>query len=383
MMRVCQVISVPLPPEEGIGHHVWNLSRELQRNGHEVGIITRGSILNRWQHERLEGVDVWRVWFAPVYPYHVHLHAWFANRLFQRIEHQFDLVHIHTPLPPPIRSRLPIITTVHSPMKADTAAMPSGSLRALALRLQTPVSVQIEKTIFKRSSLITAVARWVAEALAAYGLSPDRIRVTGNGFEAPYFKPDHGQQHEAEILYVGRIDIGKGLEDLVLAARMLVDEAPDTPYRFVVIGQGPLQAKLNAQIESNRLEPFFELCGHIPQEQRDRLVERYQKAAIFVQPSHHEGMSTVLLEAMACGLPVVATNVGGAPEIIENGVNGLLVPVGSPGSLAAAIQKLIRDRALRAQLGQNAQHTVAKDFSWEAISQNYLGHYERLLSTQP
>ena len=150
-MHICMIISVPLPPEEGIGHHVWNLSRQLVARGHQVDVITRGS-LSPIGRDQIDGITIWRVPFAPVYPFHVHLHGLFANRLFAEIEQQFDIVNLHTPLPPVIKTQLPVITTVHSPMLADTAATHGFDLRTLALRGFTPVMQHIERMLFESLS---------------------------------------------------------------------------------------------------------------------------------------------------------------------------------------------------------------------------------------
>ena len=379
-MHICLLVSVPIPPEEGIGHHVWNLARELHSKGHMITIITRGSAMDTRCFD-YEGVRVWKVRFIPLYPYHVHVHGQFVNKLLRQIEDHFDLIHVHTPLPPAVRTCLPLMTTVHSPMRADTAASYDYNLRILALKLQTPISQRIEQRLFKQSRIVTAVARWVADELAYYGLDPADVEVTGNGYEQAFsIRPSVVK--EPAILYVGRLDIGKGLGDLIHAAAIFTRSEPETPYRFILVGKGPLESQMHKMIDDEGLGKYFELKGHISQENREDLVLLYNRATIFVQPSHHEGMSTVILEAMACGMPVISTNVGGAPEIIQDRINGLLVPNRSPSDLAAAFLELTGDSELRSALGQNAQKTVRDLYSWTAIAKNYLACYQQLLSTR-
>lgn len=122
-MNVCMVTSLPIPPEEGIGFYVYNLARHLRRKGHTVDVITRGN----WHGTSInhqEGITIYRPPFVPIYPFHVHIHGIFVNRLVKDLEDEFDIVHVHTPLSPPVRTKLPIITTVHTTRKASSRSVP-------------------------------------------------------------------------------------------------------------------------------------------------------------------------------------------------------------------------------------------------------------------
>jgi glycosyltransferase involved in cell wall biosynthesis len=380
-MRICMIISVPLPPEEGIGHHVWNLAKQLIRQGHEVGIITRGSLAQTVE-EQIEGVAVWRPTFAPIYPFHVHFHAYFVNRLIKEVEGNFDIINAHTPLPPAVKTRLPVVTTVHSPMLADTAATQGWDLRTLALRGATPVVRRIEKALFDRSEKITAVAAWVAQALELYGVEPSEVAITGNGVETSFFEAPLNEDRKPYVLYVGRLDIGKGIEELIEAAEFIVENCPDLDLRFVLVGKGPLLPKLSNLVTQKGLEGTVEFRGHLGADRRDELIELYRDASVFVLPSHHEGMPTVLLEAMATGTPAISTAVGGALEVGVDGENVLLVPARDAQVLANSIIRLLTDRELGAKLGRNARQTVQSLYSWPAITQHYLASYEQALQDQ-
>jgi glycosyltransferase involved in cell wall biosynthesis len=377
-MRICFITSLPLPPEEGMGYHIWNLSQRLVRAGHRVGIITRGRAAPV-SAEEVDGVTVWRVPFAPIYPFHVHLHGYFVNRLLRQIEGEFDLINAHTPLPPAVNSSLPVVTTVHSPMRSDTAATIGHDLRTIALRLQTPVSQQIERSLFQRSKGITAVASWVAQALQAYGIDSARVAITGNGVEECFFDPSLNQEREPFILYVGRLQVSKGVQELIEAADIIRKRRPDLPLRVILVGKGPMLPKLQQMVEQANLHAVVTFAGHVGAESRDQLVQLYRRASIFVLPSHHEGMPTVLLEAMASGTPVISTAVGGASEVVVHGENGLLVPPHEPTLLANALLSLLTEPALRNRLGQNAYCTVVEKFSWQAICRRYLACYEQAL----
>jgi len=377
-MRVCLITSASLPPEEGIGHHVWSLAQQLKCRGHRVGIITRGGLAPTTL-EKEHGIAIWRAPFVACYPFHVHMHGVFVNRLLQRIEGQFDLINVHTPLPPVVNTSLPVVTTVHSPMRADTAATPVSDLRTLALHVQTPVAQRIEAALLHRSHKIAAVASWVAEALRPYGVDPAEVTVTGNGVEARFLVAPTVQGKEPTVLYVGRLASGKGLPELVSAARTVIDRYQDPALRFVLVGRGPLLSRLCHLVSEAGLQGRFDFRGDIPVERRDELVRLYQRSSIFVLPSHHEGMSTALLEAMACGLPVVSTAVGGAPEVVVDGENGLLVPPRDPKALAEALLTLLADDRLCQRLGRNAEATIERHHTWDAVGARYVACFEQVL----
>ena len=109
------------------------------------------------------------------------------------------------------------------------------------------------------------------------------------------------------------------------------------------------------------------------------MVAIYQEAALFAHAAHYEGLPTVLLEALACSRPVVSTAVSGALDVVEDGVNGLLVPARSPETLADAICRLLGDHRLRARLGAAAYRTVQDCYSWQVVGDSYLRCYRALL----
>lgn len=379
-MRICIVTSAPLPPREGIGFHVWNLAVHLCRKGHSVGVVTRGwaqPTVEEWR----QGIPIWRVPFAPVYPFHVQIHAPFVNALLRDKAEDFDLVNAHTPLAPPIRSPLPLVVTVHSPMAADTAASRVHDLRSLLLHLQTPISKRIEQTLFARSSRITAVARWVADALRGYGIPADSVAITSNGVEQCFLEGEPANLTGGYVLFVGRLEEGKGLLDLVTAASIVAELHKGAQVRYLIVGEGPLLAAMQARLAATALADQFTFAGQISSAERNKLLSVYRHAQMFVLPSHHEGMPTVLLEAMACGLPVVACAVGGCCEVIRDGENGLLVPPQQPEALARAILLLLENEERRQALAVQARATVQASYSWDSVVERYCTCYAQTLAS--
>jgi len=377
-MRVCLVTSSPLPPEEGIGFYVWNLTQKLLRKGHIVHIITRGP-LGRGTREALAEVTIWRPAFAPLYPFHVHIHSLFVNRLIAHLEEQVDVFHVHSPLPPMLRTTRPVLLTVHTPMRADARGLALRSGHALLIKMQMPVSCSIERRLLRSAAQVTTVAHSVADELREYGVVPSNVMVLANGVDHERFSPNGVDPSEPPyILAVGRLEQRKGFEDLLKCARLVCREHPGV--QFWIAGKGHMGGMLATAIQRSGLQGRVILLGHVVD--RNRMIELYRGATLFVHPAHREGLPTVMLEAMACGLPIVATAVSGALDVVTTGENGLLVPPQEPMRMAEAIELLLTNAPLRARLGWAARRTIEARFSWDIVSDNYIEIYSRLLAEQ-
>jgi glycosyltransferase involved in cell wall biosynthesis len=377
-MHVCIITSAALPPEEGIGNYVYGLSIKMIEKGHRVTIITRGT-WNNTQRETMNGIEVIKARFAPCYPFHVHIHGVFVNRLFKSLEESFDIVHIHTPLSPIIETSLPIITTVHTPMKTDARSVQIVSIQALAGKvLARTVSYPLEQRLFKKSKKIVAVASSVAQELKEYGINPHEVMVVGNGVNEEIFKPKQNiiqdGTHDRFILFTGRLGLRKGLFDLIECGRIICKKYPD--ISFVIPGKGHLSDKLQKRVKDIGLQDRFKFLGFVD---KDKLIQLYQDASIYVLPSHYEGLPTVLLEAMACGCPVVATKVSGNIDVISSNKNGILIPPKSPKEMADAISFLLDNDDVRRKFGAAARRTIEERYTWNVISDKMLKCYESLI----
>ncbi len=377
-MRIALVLSTPLPACEGIGFYVWNLGLFLRQHGHEVHILTRGES-QKPSYEQVDSIHIWRPTFWRVYPLHVDVHGYFVDQTLETIAKTYglDLIHVHTPLVKIPNSPYPVIVTVHTPMKTDTASIPLRSVLGVLIRLQTPFSIRLEKRLLRQATHITTVAMSVAQELSGYGVSPQQVAVLGNGVDTATFYPaaDPTMRFQQRyFLTVGRLAPRKGLEDLIVSAAALVKQYPD--YRFLIVGQGPLAATLQKQIAHYELEDHVQLLGHI--DDRTALANLYRGAWGYIHPAHYEGLPTALLEAMACGCPVVATAVSGALDVITPN-NGILVQPHAPTQLTAAIQGLIDQPDMADGLGQQAGRTIKQHYSWTHIGQRYLVAYQQAI----
>lgn len=380
-MRIGMLSAAPFPPvsPEGIANYVYNITSKLLEKGHEVTVITRGSGA-RIQHDLVRvgrgTVRVFRVPTIPVYPFHVHLQGVLMRRLIGLLESNLDVLHVHSPYVPAVKTSVPVITTIHTLERVDIGQYEKVGLRRLAYMMSANIFGLMESKLFGHTEMLTAVSDHVfAELRRLYGISREGT-VLGNGVDVTQFvpcvdKPPGGQEY---VLYVGRMDYRKGLFDLTRCAKYVCEERPDV--LFVLVGNGPLASSIDREARRVGIDKNIMFAGYV---KKDRLIEFYQRTTACVLPSYYEGLPTVMLEAMACGVPVVATRIGGHLDVISDGLNGFLVPVKSPEQMAERILLLLRDRAMGQKIGAAARETIVKQYTWDAVSDKLMHCYTTLL----
>lgn len=213
----------------------------------------------------------------------------------------------------------------------------------------------------------------------------DKIEVIPMGVDVEKFRSAQSENHRQRpgvttVLYIGRLIDWKGLEYLIEAFAIVSRQVPGV--KLVIGGEGPEEVRLRQQVKRLGLDESVLFAGLI--ESQD-LSTYYREAAVFVLPSvqiegQTEGLGVVLLEAMACGTPVVGSNVGGIPDIIQDGWNGYLVQERSPAQLAERIVALLESQAVRKRFVKNGLQTVYERFSWKQVSLNFTRVYHRLVN---
>ena len=168
----------------------------------------------------------------------------------------------------------------------------------------------------------------------------------------------------------------KGLLELIKSAKEIAKNYPNINY--LIAGTGPLLNDLLRLVKNEGLHRQFKFFGHLNQ---TTLRYLYRKSAALILPSYYEGFPNVVLEAMSCGLPTIATNVGGIPEIIQHKKNGLLIPPRNSTAITNALENILTDEPLRLEMGKNARYDAEKKYSWDHISNKYLSIYSTLLDT--
>ncbi|HKP89685.1 MAG TPA: glycosyltransferase [Thermoleophilaceae bacterium] len=197
----------------------------------------------------------------------------------------------------------------------------------------------------------------------------DKLRVVRCGVDVTAFAPGERDEREAplEVLTVGRVDPVKGQPLLIEAVAELRRRGVDARLTFV--GDGPGLAELTALADRLGVADRVEFPGAVGQ---DEIRAYYRRAGAFALPSFAEGLPVVLIEAMACGLPVVASRITGIPELVEDGVSGLLITPARGDELADALGALAADPALRAEMGRAGRAKVVAEFDIERTTADLL-----------
>jgi glycogen synthase len=311
----------------------------------------------------------------------VHCHTWYSHFAGCLVKHL---------------QGIPLILTTHS-------LEPHRPWKAEQLGTAYHASTWIERTAYQTADGVIAVSSAMRQDVhELYGVASDRIRVIHNGIDLQQYRPHHDPEVLARhgidserpfVLFVGRITRQKGIIHLVRAIQHLQPDtqvvlcagAPDTPE----IAREMTEAVERAG--ANGTHSIVWIQEMLPKEQ---VITLYTHAAVFVCPSVYEPFGIINLEAMACETPVVASAVGGIPEVVEHGETGLLVvpeatsatdvepknPDRFARDLAAAVNTLMSDPDLRARMGRNARRRVEQSFSWTAIARQTRSFYADVIA---
>ena len=222
---------------------------------------------------------------------------------------------------------------------------------------------------FREASAVLAMSQDMQGDLIKLGCAPEKIIIHYHGSDASRFamaEPRDPRAGEIRLLACGRLAEKKGLE-ITLEALAILRDRGVAGWRLTVIGDGPRRPGIESLIARLDLGERVHLAGHLPYTGPE-LPARYHEADVLVQPSvwtadgDKEGIPGVIVEGMASGLAVVASRHAGIPAVIEDGVSGLLVPERDPVALAAALERLLQDDALRRRLGSTAAQRAVDEF---------------------
>jgi glycosyltransferase involved in cell wall biosynthesis len=227
---------------------------------------------------------------------------------------------------------------------------------------------QLDRWSLRGAARIFADCQPFADELAGFGIRRDRLRALGSSIaiREPATREEAGAlreqlgitQDEPVVLTIGRLSGEKAQADLIAAAAHLHRSKPDRKFRLVLVGDGPERDRLREAANAAGLSNIVIFAG----QQKD-VRPYYATAQVFVLPSLSEGSPNVLLEAMAAGVPIISTAVGGVPEMVEHEKSALLVPPRQPEALAKEIERLLADPALGSRLAKEAGMIVREKFS--------------------
>ena len=240
-----------------------------------------------------------------------------------------------------------------------------------------PVNVAVQRRLWRRVDRLLAVSRDLAGRMTATtGIPRERIEVIPNGvdFGDPLSRDAArtalGLDKDAFIVVaVGRLVPVKNYRLLLAAARELASRIPNC--RFLIAGDGPLKSELERDIAARNLHGTVTLLGL-----RQDVPQLMAAANVFALTSSSEGMSNTILEAMSAARPVVATRVGGNPELVQEGITGLLIDPAAPTELCAAVESLAADPSRVRRMGNAGRQRVEREFSRARMIENYTQMYE-------
>jgi alpha-maltose-1-phosphate synthase len=298
----------------------------------------------------------------------VHSHTWYANLGGHLASMLYGIPHV---------------VTAHSlePLRPWKAEQLGGGYA---------LSSWCERVSIESAAAVIAVSRGMrSDILASYpAVAADRVRVIRNGIDTRQYAPDHGTSvlerygidpGRPSVVFVGRVTRQKGLPVLLRAAERLDPAAQlvlcagqaDTPDLAADVDE------LVRHLQATRSGVIW-VAGMLT---KPEVIQILTHATVFVCPSLYEPLGIVNLEAMACGTAVVASRVGGIPEVVADGETGVLVPPGDPAALAGAVNALIADQRKTDAMGRQGRERAATEFSWASVAAQTAELYAELVQT--
>lgn len=372
-MKILRVVSDLYPAVVGgIGIHAHQMSSGQARLGNEVTVFTISPDKSR-SAESVDGYSVVR------FPVHFRLCGnSFAPGLIREIfrkRKRVNIIHAHSHLFfstnicifARILHSAPLIVTNHGLISASAPDW-----------LNTLYKKTVSKATFRIADRIICYTDIEKKNIEKLGIDPDKISVIHNGVDTTLFapKPFGKFPDRKQILWVGRYVPGKGLEYLVEAFYQVREKIPTA--HLVLVGEGPEQLKIEDMIKDKNLTRSVTRISHLD---NATLPEIYNQSDVFVLPSLMEGVPRTLLEAMACGIPSVITDLPHLREIVDGA--GFMVPPKDPRALSDAILTILNDADFAEKMSQTGRSKIEKEYSWDDTVKKTLALYESVIQHKP
>ena len=376
VLQVCPIFHDRMV--SGVGLYVLNLTKMLMKMGHDVRVFSSNLLREgaRSVTHEFQEVDGIRVRHFNVFKIPKVTSGYIPSPPFVKamLNQDVNIIHAHsysyfptyTSALVKILRKRPLILTTHQP--PTEKAFKSKLLMKM-------YNHSLGRLSLMKADKIIAVTRLEADFLVKVaGARPDKIRVIPEGVDLNLFRPKTAEiGSEKVLLFVGRVAPEKGLIHLIRAMPKVVSAFPSASLLIVGEDQG-IQRELMKVAEGLKVKKAIHFLGP---KFGSELARIYQRATIFVLPSVYETFGLAALEAMATGLPIVTTKVGGIPELVEDNYNGILVSPRDHDALAEAIIKLLSDPELRLKISKR-NAAKAKRYSWENIAKKIEKVYKGL-----
>lgn len=371
-MKIALVTPYDFPFPGGVTEHVLQLDREFRRRGYDTRIIAASSN----DDETLQDHVIKVSGAISTFPFSgSNVRVSISPQLYQRVKkilerEKFDLVHAHEPAALPL---CPIVLHHSNTINVATfhAYRETNLVYAMARPFLQPLYKKLDGRIF--------VSRVVRDFTLA--LFPGEFRIVPNGidlerFASPHIKPlERFNDGRLNILYVGRLDKRKGFRHLMRAFPHIKQQIPNA--RLIVVGAFDEQEKASFVRYARQLNlKGVHFVGYVS---REELPRYYRSAHLFCAPSTgFESFGIVLLEAMAAGVPIVASEIDGYRQVLTNQREGKFVPPCDPDAIARACTSLLQDESARQRMGKAGRITAAR-YDWGLVADQVLEYYDELL----
>jgi glycosyltransferase involved in cell wall biosynthesis len=399
-ISVCHLLLSYYPQIGGTEIHAHRLARHQITQGLRVCVVAGrrlgDPIEKTWpSYEEIDGVPVYRVPIRGTD--HAASLSYLASAMQQlvRLHRYYQVIHAHMISAPAVVGGL-AGRLLRKKVVAKVSRGGTGRIRISddlldpgSLSKTGSLSDRIKDLWLKASvDRYLAISGSIAGELRQLGFPRDKVISIPNGIDVSEFAPSDediavqrarlGLSYGPLLTYVGLLRPRKNLGVLIEALPLLLESHPD--LRVALVGSGVE----TCMEEENRLRALQqELClrDHVFFIEHTQEVVKYlQTSQVFVIPSYSEGLSNAMLEAMAVGLPIVATPISGAEDLIQDGLNGVLLPIGpTPGEVAQAIDALLEDADRAREMGRRARQTVVEHCSFEAVGEQILALYRELI----
>lgn len=391
VFRICVVSPLYHPSLGGLGRQAQLLTERLAAEGLNIFVIAR-CMKGMPQAVYSPVVTIYRTW--SVRPY---LHNFEEVRLINilvsltfsisctlllfRKRKEYDIVHFHG-ASLPLFFNLPLLKIFGKKVIAKVAAAKVGT-EAGSLHGRYFGLGNLLIRLLNKIDIFVATTSEIEDGLKKDGFSSSRIVRIPNFVDFTLFMPTSadikwqkkmrmGLGNNKVVTFSGRFIQRKGISFLMGAWKEVVNNFPEA--KLLLLGDGPLLEEMKRMARELGIASSVDFRGHVNQ-----IADFLHATDIFVLPSLQEGLPNSLLEAMACGLPVVATRIGGVTDIVKNGESGILVKPGDSKDLAQGILRLLKDDEFAAYIASNAYKTIKNSYSIDSIAPRYIELYKQLL----
>lgn len=355
----------------------WQVAKHLVKRGHEVHVLT-------YKHpgytmdQVLEGINIHRLGPFPisgVQPYFRRAIIQGIGIIHRGLRIEFDIIQASQTfplIPAKVLSKLkkrPIVAVYHDVYGYLFSLKDKGLIKGL-------IRGSVEKvTLNQEYDGIIAVSESTRDKLQNCGLPENMLHVIYEGVDLEIIDSINVDKINGFlVLYVGRIVAHKRIEDLMDAFKIVHKKIPSA--KLMIVGTGPMRQELENYASHIGIEEYTRFTGYVSDKKKYRMMK---KADVLVLPSVMEGFGLVLIEAMACGTPVIAVDLGGPKEVVTDNKTGFLVSPRQPKGMAEKILILLRNHELRQVIGKDARLKVEESFTWEKTAERIESLYLKVL----